>query len=387
MEVNVTNRHLFFTAFTAFLAFLLSWTGSLSASAFHPPLPSEPLKVAVVGLVHDHVHWILGREKAADLEIVAIVESDRQLAQRYSDRYGYSMDMVYSSLEDMYARVRPEAVTAFNAIYDHLKVVEFCAPKGIHVMVEKPLAVSAEYAEKMISLARTHGIHLLTNYETTWYDSHREAYRIIHDSKGIGDIRKIVFYTGHRGPREIGCSEEFLSWLTDPVQNGGGALTDFGCYGANLSTWLMQGQPPLTVTCVTRQKKPDVYPLVDDDATIILTYPQVEVVIQASWDWPYNRKEMEVYGKTGYVFCRNGKDMQWMENEKSGAKPVKAAADQKAVSDPFAYLHKVIRDGYRDTPFNLSSPENNQIVVQILEAARQSSKTGETIIWKDFYRN
>jgi predicted dehydrogenase len=47
-----------------------------------------------------------------------------------------------------------------------------------------------------------------------------------------------------RGLKKLAVVKEFLSWLTDPDLNGGGALIDFGCYGADLMTWLMDGQTP-----------------------------------------------------------------------------------------------------------------------------------------------
>ena len=199
-------------------------------------LRQKPLRVVIVGLVHDHVGWILGYQNKNDIEVVGIAEPDKLLAEKYSKRYGYSMSIVYKTMEDAIGKTKPVAVLAFNNIYEHLKVVEYCAPRGIHVMVEKPLAVSNEHATKMLALAKKHNIHLLTNYATTWYGSNAKAYQIIKEDKLIGDIRKIVFHTGHRGPVEIGCSTEFLQWLTDPVLNGGGALTDFGCYGADLAT-------------------------------------------------------------------------------------------------------------------------------------------------------
>jgi len=344
----------------------------------------EALNIAVVGLVHDHVNWILNREKSDDIHIVAIVEPNEELASKYSDRYGYSMDIVYPSLEKMYEEVKPEAVTAFNAIYDHLEVVEFCAPKGIHVMVEKPLAVNVEHMEKMISLAKQHHIHLLTNYETTWYGSNWKAYDLIHKKDKIGEIRKMVFYTGHQGPREIGCSEEFLTWLTDPVLNGAGALNDFGCYGANLATWYMEGQTPTAVTCLTKQVKPAIYPNVDDDATIILTYGKTEVIIQASWNWPFGRKEMEIYGQNGFVLCKNGKDMIVKSNDEEPV-AMEAAKPISGITEPFNYLYQVVKKDYHEPTFNLSSEENNQIVVQILQAAKQSARQGRTLQWNDLY--
>ncbi len=78
-----------------------------------------------------------------------------------------------------------------------------------------------------------------------------------------------------------------------------------GCYGANLATWLMDGQRPLSVQATTQRIKPDVYPKVEDEATIVVTYPKAQAIFQASWNWPYNRKDMEIYGQTGYVLVPN----------------------------------------------------------------------------------
>lgn len=343
----------------------------------------KPLRVAVVGLVHAHVHWILGREKKDDIEIVGIAEPNRELAEAYSKQHGYSMNLVYNTLEEMIDKVKPEAVVAFNSIYDHLKTVEYCAPRGIHVMVEKPLAVSLDHARKMLALAKKHNIHLLTNYETTWYSSNRDAWKFIHEEKRIGDIRKIVFHTGHPGPIEIGCNIEFLEWLTDPVLNGGGALTDFGCYGANIATWLMKGEKPLSVSAITQQIKPDMYPKVEDEATILVTYPKAQVIIQASWNWPYGRKDMEVYGKDGYVFCLDNDKMLLMENNQRKKDTLVAAPMDISQNDPFVYFANVVRGNIKPAAYDLSSPANNLVVIQILEAAKRSAKTGKAVLWKE----
>lgn len=346
----------------------------------------KPLRVAVAGLVHDHVHWILGRKNRDDIEIVGIAEPNRALAEKYAKRHGYNMGLVYATLEEMIEKTKPEAVFAFNNIYGHLKVVEYCAPRGIHVMVEKPLAVSTEHAAKMLALAKKYKIHLFTNYETTWYGSNARAYQLVQQEQRVGDIRKIVFHTGHPGPSEIGCSKEFLEWLTDPVLNGAGALTDFGCYGANLSTWLMKGETPETVTAITQQIKPHLYPKVEDEATIILKYKKAQVIIQASWNWPYGRKDMELYGVKGYVFCRDGTNMLLKENEKEETRAITAENLPADRNDPFVYFANVIKGNIRVDAYDLSGPANNEIVVKILEAAKQAAATGQTIVWKHFFR-
>ena len=341
----------------------------------------SPLKVGVIGLTHTHVHWILGRPDRGDIEIVGIVEPNKELAQRYAQQHGYSMDLVYNTMQEMIAAAQPEAVTAFGTIYEHLEVVETCAPLGIHVMVEKPLAISVKHALKMEALAKKHNIHLLTNYETTWYATNHKAYEMYRNGD-IGDLRKIVVHDGHPGPVEIGINEEFLEWLIDPAQNGAGALTDFGCYGANLITWFMGGKKPDRVFAMAQTNKPELYPEVDDEATIILQYPKMQGIIQASWNWPISRKDMEVYGKIGVIYSDNGSDLRYQLTEQSPEQKERLESLPVPHDDPFALLAGVVRGEIELPPYDLSSLENNMIVVEILEAAIKSVKKGKAIAIK-----
>lgn len=339
---------------------------------------SVPFKIGVVGLTHDHVHWIMRRSKDPDIEMVGIVEENKELAKKYAQQYGFSMDIVFNSIESMIEVAKPEAVTAFGSIYSHLEVVEVCAPAGIHVMVEKPLAVSLKHAKKMEALAKKHKIQLLTNYETTWYPTNYNAYDLV-KSGDIGPLRKIVVHDGHQGPKEIGVSNEFLAWLTDPVLNGAGALTDFGCYGANLITWLANGKRPKMVTALTQTFKPQIYPNVDDEATILLGYDDMQGIIQASWNWPVSRKDMEVYGAKGVVFSDNRLKMRYQLDEKSPLESLTLPERPTPYNDPFMLLEAVVHNKIQLSAFDLSSLENNMIVVEILEAAKKSAKTGKTI--------
>ena len=362
-----------------FFVYIFSMLAANSSNA------QKPVRVGVVGLVHTHVHWILGREDRGDIEIVGIVEPNKVLAKRYSEQHGYSMDIVFDSIEEMVERTNPEAVTAFNMIIDHLEVVRYCAPKGIHVMVEKPLAVNLEHAKEMVQLAKEHEIHLLTNYETSWYGSNYEAYKLVHEQDSIGGIKRIEFNTGHPGPVEIGCNEEFLEWLTDPELNGGGALTDFGCYGANLTTWFLKGEEPISVTCLTQQLKPELYPKVEDEATILLEYAQANVIIKASWNWSHNRKDMVIYGKHGFVNNLDGSNMLVQTDEKKGQRSMTASALAPHINDPFALLHAIIRSDHQLNQFDVSGLENNLIVMQILELAKLSAHEGQRVLWSDHF--
>jgi predicted dehydrogenase len=295
------------------------------------------------------------------------------------------MSIVYNTLEEMINTTNPEAVTAFGTIYDHLKIVEICAPLGIHVMVEKPLAVSLEHAQKMEKLAMANNIHLLTNYETTWYPSNHKAYDLL-KSGSIGDLRKVIVRDGHKGPKKIRVNTEFLEWLTDPVLNGGGAIMDFGCYGANLITWLSNGQRPNSVTAVTQQLQAENNPKVDDDAIIILTYDNFNAIIEASWDWPIGRKDMEIYGLDGVLYADNRNNLRIRISEGyDGYSEESFNLEERGapLDDPFAVFAAVIKNEIVLKPFALSSLENNMIVMEILEAAKKSAINKKTIIFND----
>ncbi|HZY82147.1 MAG TPA: Gfo/Idh/MocA family oxidoreductase [Cyclobacteriaceae bacterium] len=340
----------------------------------------KKLRLGVAGLTHGHVVWILDRSDDGDLDVVGIAEPDKALAEKYFAKYKIPMSLWYPSVAEMLDKAKPEAVTTFTSTYDHLEVIKECAKRKVHVMVEKPLAVSVDHAKQIQALAKANNIHVITNYETTWYGSNR-AIEEVKAKNQIGPLRKVVVHDGHEGPKEINVPKEFFDWLTDPVKNGGGAIMDFGCYGANLITWLMDGRRPTSVTAVTQTIKPDIYPKVDDEATIIVTYPQMQGIIQASWNWPFGRKDMEIYGKTGSIMAdRNESRLRTGAKEPVIVTP--SVKLERPYNDPFAYLAGVVHGEVRLSPTDLSSLENNVIVVEILEAAKQSAKDGKAVFLK-----
>jgi predicted dehydrogenase len=234
----------------------------------------------------------------------------------------------------------------------------------------------------MAALARQHNIHLITNYETTWYATTHRAIELVTAEDQIGAIRKVVIHDGHRGPKEIGCSPEFLNWLTDPVQNGAGALVDFGCYGANLMTRLM-GRAPVSVIGVTRQFKPDLYPRVDDDATIIVDYPGAQGIIQGSWNWAVSRKDMEIYGERGYVTAVDGSSLKTRLGDQHPEQTETLPPLPSPLDEPFAHFASVVRGKTLLAGNDLAQLENNLIVVRILELAKRSAQTGRAIGWDE----
>jgi predicted dehydrogenase len=350
----------------------------LGATAASAQDAKPPVRLALVGLVHDHAMGFFPRLAGqTDLQLVGVVETNQVLIERYSRRFNLSPGLFFSSLDELFARTNAQAVATFTSTFDHERVVETCAAHGVDVMMEKPLATNMKQARAIAAAAKKGGIQVIVNYETTWYPGNQAAYTMVHDEHHIGDIRKMVFHHGHRGPKEIGCSTNFLAWLTDPVLNGGGAINDFGCYGADLATWFLDGQKPLAVMAVAQQLKPDIYPKVEDDATIVVTYPKAQVILQPSWNWPVNRKDMEIYGQTGQVLVPQADELIEQDSNSPTATQVTPPPIVGPSANPAAYLAAVVRKEI--VPSGLSSLDVNITVVEILDAAHQSARTGKRI--------
>jgi predicted dehydrogenase len=358
-----------------FLVIVTMWLTVLNSPAQEA---KPPVRFAIIGLAHDHAMGFIPRlQGRSDVQLAGIVETNAALIARYSQRFNLASNLFYPSLESLFAQTRVQAVATFTSTFDHERVVETCAAHGVDVMMEKPLATNMKQALAIAEAAKHGGIQVIVNYETSWYPGNQAAYTMVHDEHQIGGIRKIVVHDGHRGPQEIGCSTNFLAWLTDPVLNGGGALNDFGCYGADLATWFFDGQRPTSVFAVTQQIKPDIYPKVEDEATIVLTYPKAQVILQPSWNWPFDRKDMEIYGQTGYVLVPNANELRVRTGQMPEEKIITPAPTTGAMADPLSYFAAVVRHEIK--PTGLASLEVNIIVVEILDAAHKSARTGRVV--------
>jgi predicted dehydrogenase len=362
-------------------ASLLALIASVPVSA--PAQTAAPLRVAIVGLVHGHVQGFLRNLPShPEITLVGISEPDAALRQHYIDRTHLPANLFFPTEAAMLQSTHPQAILVYTSTAGHRAAIEQAAPLHIAAMVEKPLATTVEDALAIQALAQKYNIPVLTNYETTWYASNTEAANILAAGK-IGDLRKLVVHDGHQGPKEIGVGPEFLGWLTDPKQNGGGALFDFGCYGVDLATWIMHGELPLTVTAVTLHIKPSIYPNVDDDSTVVLTYPHAQAIIQGSWNWPFSRKDMEIYGATGYVDTlyedhNPGAKLRLRLTGESAEHIETAPALVPPQNESLNYLAAVLA-GTLKPQHDLTALDTNVTVVRILDAARRSAQTGRTI--------
>ncbi len=358
-----------------------------NGSAVAETAPAPPLKVAIIGLTHGHVGGFLGGGalvpaggllQRPDVQLVGVIEPDQQLFDTYARKFHLATELHFRSIEEMAAQAHPTAALVFTATSEHARIVEQCAALGIHVMMEKPLAGSYQEACRMQQAAERGKIHVLVNFETSWYRSVAAAQKLL-KAGALGPVVKAVFRDGHQGPIRIGVGPEFLPLLIDPKLTGGsGALYDFGCYGLDLMTALLDGEEPLSVSAVTRQLQPDLYPQVDDEAVIVVNYRHAVAIVEGSWNWPFSIKQMDVYGRTGYAKTLDGDTLTVRREGANETASTQADAVPPPYDDPLHYLAAVIR-GEVSEESSFSSLKTNVTVSAILDAARQSAHSGKSV--------
>ncbi len=336
-------------------------------------LAAQDTRIAVVGLVHSHVWGHLSRMiKGETAKLVGIAEPNAEL-QAEAKKMGAADSLIFTDYKKMLDETKPQVVWAFVENSRHLEIVEACAPRKIHVMFEKPLAATYKQSQAIRALASKHGIHVLTNYQMAWWPANYAAKKIA-DSGELGKVWRVRGIVGHGGPGSNGARNKyFFAWLTDPVGNGAGALMDFGCYNALWSLWYL-GKPD-SVYAHVNHLRPETFPKVEDNSTLILSYKNGVALLEGSWDLPRGFQDLEVFGLNGSVYIANGKVEVRKGRESAREIPLDPLPPERA--EPIACMANAIKTG---RPIEgLTALDINVQVVEIIDAAKMSVKTGRAI--------
>jgi predicted dehydrogenase len=330
---------------------------------------SATFRVGVAGLIHDHV-WNMLRwwKELRDAELAAVADANPPLRERARSEFG--IPRVYEDYHEMLDREPLDIlmVTVDNA--GTVDVVEAAAAKKIHVMSEKPMAATLEQADRMLEATRKAGVQLMINWPTAWSPAFQTLDRLIREGR-IGDVVNLRYRAAHQGPREMGCSEYFYTWLYDRQRNGAGALMDYCCYGANMARhWL--GSPASVVGIADRLVKTDIE--VEDNAIVLMKFPHAFAIAEASWTQiaPDGSPNPTVFGTKGVAGILGGKvrlafgkgDPEWLD-------PETPAPGHRNGAE---YFVSCLRSG---TPVEgLCSPETSHGAQEILAAGLRSAETG-----------
>jgi predicted dehydrogenase len=330
------------------------------------------IRVAVLGMAHDHLWTNLKQlDELEGAELVAGADADPRLLEQFAES---GCDATYDDYESLLDEVKPDAVFAFGATADHADVVEMCAPRGIHVMVEKPMAATLEQADRMLVAVKKHGTRLMVNWPTAWSRSLRTAKRLVDEGK-IGDVWQLTWRGGHSGPDELGCSEHFCGFLFDADLNGAGAFNDYGGYGSSMCVWFL-GSPSSVVGVAGRLLKRHLP--VDDNGMMILRYPHAMCRLEMTWTEAVAHKpphDVVLYGTEGTLI--SGQEVTvYTRSDKEGKTVVPDELPEGQTNGP-EYFIGCLQSG--QDPAGIPNADLSRDAQEIMEAGLLSAVNGMTV--------
>jgi predicted dehydrogenase len=259
---------------------------------------SEPLKIGVIGLIHDHVWdnlpWL---SKSPDGKLVAVADCNAPLVERAIKEYGCKG---YSDPAEMLDTEELNAVYIFSSNAEGAVWATDAASRGLHVLIEKPMAATLEEADLMLAVARQNNTRMMINWPFAWWPQLQHAL-VLAKQGAIGDLWQVKYRAAHEGPKELGCSDYFCDWLFDSELNGAGALMDYCCYGALLARVLL-GMPSRVSGVKGRFLKEAI--TVEDNAILVMTYPSGMATAEGSWTQigKLTSYSTAIYGAQGVLF-------------------------------------------------------------------------------------
>jgi len=345
------------------------------------PAIAQPYRIAVIGLIHAHEGaYLPSMTRSEQIKLVGIAETIPELVLQAKERQGAKDVPFFDDYRKMLDETKPDFVWAFVENNRHLEILKECAPRHIHVIYEKPLASTYKDALAMAELARKYNVKVMCNYQMAWWAANQIARAEV--EKGIvGKPWRLHGIVGHGGPGSTGPGKYFFDWLTDPEKNGAGALMDFGCYNALWSLWYM-GRPA-SVYAEAIHLRPETFPKVEDSATMVLKYKSGINIFEGSWDLPRSFQDLEIFGSTtgpdgnltrGSIYMTQQK-VELRSGRETRELPLAPLPPEKA--DPIAFMVDAIRN---NKPIEgITALDINVGVVEIIEAAKESIRTGRTV--------
>lgn len=355
----------------------------------------KKIKFGIVGLVHDHVWPVWGEGyinellNLKDVELIAAADTHKELLDRATKEFG--IDKTYFNYEEMLDKENLDAVLLAIPNDEKADVIDLIASKGIHILIDKPMAATFSQADRIHKTAQKTGIKLLVNWPSAWDPAMNKALSLIQQGE-IGNIFTIKSGLSNSGPEYHGCTKYLLEWMFSAEKYGGGALIDYCCYGILYPLFIM-GLPKRVIGSGGRYVKKNIH--AEDNATVIMEYPKGYALITGSWteygadetieEFSFDNKKVYFGGETGAISIRLWSYGVWgnknnihviSANNPKGtlftAEPLKEHED----TGP-AYFVKCIKE---DLPIEgLVNSKLGRDIQEVMEAAYISIKKGKKI--------
>jgi predicted dehydrogenase len=348
-------------------------------------------RVAVIGFAHmhagDQIRQILGNE---DATLVGIWDTDPARRDGVADDLSVSTSVRYADLDNLIIDARPDIAVVCSTTGEHTELVELLAARGIHVILEKPFALTLFDADRMIAASDAAGTVLAVNWPLAWYPVHFTTQRLIAEGM-IGEVTEVHYYDGNRGPLthvhdkkervDPDLAAKQASWWYSP-EFGGGSLLDYLGYGSTIGTWFRDGEMPTRLTAIAWGSEGL---KVDEQSVVAASYRSGLSTFQTKWGTfsdPWTNQPAPgcgfvVVGTAGTITSRDFAPAVYIQTlAHPEAVPIPVDEARPDQTGALSHVIHCLKTGTQ--PTGPSSKEFSRKGQQIVDAAIESVATGRT---------
>jgi len=314
-----------------------------------------------------------------EAEVVAVADTNQERARVTAHRFG--VKYWYTDYMEMLERDEIDAVIVATPHPTHARIAIDAIRMHKHVMIQKPMATNSRDSLKVVEEAkRSQGLKVMVlpfvYYDTPVYD----YVKAILCGNEVGKVCMADARTSHGGPEKYVqdvakmFGEKTNVWFFNAAQSHGGVLLDLGVYSITRLIYLLGRAKKVSALNALLDKPSEV----EDNSALLIEMENGAIsVAQASWTQTPGQDTTSLYGTEGTIFLNyHGHGIAVFKKGEGWSYP--SIPKEKEPQHTHRHFIKCILADERP----IGTPEEGHHVMQIIDAAYESAKTGKTIMIK-----
>jgi myo-inositol 2-dehydrogenase/D-chiro-inositol 1-dehydrogenase len=343
----------------------------------------DNVRIAMLGVAHPHADsWAKAWSRQSEATLVGVWDEDCAAAQKWAEKFGAT---AFRDLDELLDKKRIDAVGICSQNTYHCALTLKAAEHGLHILCEKPTAITLEQCDAMIAALNANQVRYMQAFPMR-VDPANQIIKEMLDKGEIGRVRTV------RKRHGIGWAAEakvpaHLSWFGDQELSGGGALLDEGIHAADFLIWMF-GQP-LSVRAVVDATNPRLK--LEDNAIAIYEFKEnIKAVLETSWTYQAATNSTEILGEAGSIIQQFNDCASTSINSESNF-PIQVFSKRSAVPGwwyprvptTFMQIHEIVAQRFvadlvsgREFP---STIQNGRNALEMILATYRAAKEDRTV--------
>lgn len=310
-----------------------------------------------------------------DACIYGVYDVNQERAREVAAKYHAA---AYETYEEMLGDEAIDAVSICTANHSHCEITVKALKAGKHVLCEKPMAVTFEECQAMVTAARETGNYLMVGQQERLIPTHVKAKEIL-KSGAIGDVLSFRTNFRHSGPENWTIDRQNV-WFFDKKSAAFGAMADLGIHKADLIHYLLDDviESALAVTETLDKKYPDGNPIDVDDNAICIFRTQKGVIgtMEVSWTcYGQEDKSTILYGTKGILKINTDSQYPIIAEKQTGERICYDMTTYRSPQNGTGMIDTFITCLKTNTPPTISGETSFQSMKAVFAALKSAEKS------------